>query len=580
MLTRLTIRNFKQFEEVEIELGDNVVLIGPNNSGKTSALQALALWELGLRRWNEKRGSGEIPKARSGVTINRRDLVSVPVPAASLLWRDRQYGESWRQDGKTVTKRVRIDVIVEGVSGGARWQCGLEFDHENSESITCRPLRLSEDREPERMAPPEDARSVKIAYLPPMSGLAATEDRLELGSIGVRIGEGRTAEVLRNLCARVHEKPESWARVTARVHQLFGVQLDPPEYVAERGELRMTYVDRRGVQLDLSASGRGLQQTLLLLTYLEASPGSVLLLDEPDAHLEVLRQRQIYRVLTDAARESRSQIIAASHSEVLLNEAADTDVVVAFVGRPHRIDDRSKSQVAKSLKEVGFDQYYQAAVRGWVLYLEGSTDLALLRQWAEAIGHGAAEALSNAFVHAIGSNQRSIAQQHFYALREAKPDLQGVILLDRDARRVDPLEAPLVELRWSRREIENYLRLPDVLHRYAAEEAEPSAGELLARAEARELESLMREVVIDQTAPAALKDPGHPSWRDDKLSDEYLPRVFEDYYQRRKLPNLMQKRDYHLLARLMTPDEIPSEVVEKLDAILSVARAARPEGSG
>lgn len=55
MLTRLTIRNFKRFEDVEIELASPVVFVGPNNSGKTTALQALALWELGLRRWIVKR---------------------------------------------------------------------------------------------------------------------------------------------------------------------------------------------------------------------------------------------------------------------------------------------------------------------------------------------------------------------------------------------------------------------------------------------------------------------------------------------------------------------------------------------
>ena len=35
MLTKLTIRNFKRFENVEVELGNPVVFIGPNNSGKT-----------------------------------------------------------------------------------------------------------------------------------------------------------------------------------------------------------------------------------------------------------------------------------------------------------------------------------------------------------------------------------------------------------------------------------------------------------------------------------------------------------------------------------------------------------------
>ncbi len=78
-----------------------------------------------------------------------------------------------------------------------------------------------------------------------------------------------------------------------------------------------------------------MQQTLLLLAYIADNPGSVLLLDEPDAHLEILRQRQIYQVLVEEAQKHRCQIIAASHSEVILNEAADRDVVVAFIGKPH-----------------------------------------------------------------------------------------------------------------------------------------------------------------------------------------------------------------------------------------------------
>lgn len=115
-----------------------------------------------------------------------------------------------------------------------------------------------------------------------------------------------------------------------------------------------------------------------MLAHLYANPGTVLLLDEPDAHLEILRQRQIYQLISDVAGKNDSQLIIASHSEVVLNEAADRDIVIAFVGKPHRIDDRG-SQVLKALKEIGFDQYYLAEQKGWVLYLEGSTDLAILR---------------------------------------------------------------------------------------------------------------------------------------------------------------------------------------------------------
>ena len=113
----------------------------------------------------------------------------------------------------------------------------------------------------------------------------------------------------------------------------------------------MTYRDQSGCVLDLSSAGRGLQQTLLLLAHLYANPKTVLLLDEPDAHLEVLRQRQIYQLLTDVASQQGSQVIAASHSEVVLNEAANRDVVIAFVGKPHRMDDRGQ-QLVKALTDI------------------------------------------------------------------------------------------------------------------------------------------------------------------------------------------------------------------------------------
>ena len=325
MLTKLICRNFKNFGEVEIELGNPVVFIGPNNSGKTTALQALALWEIGLKRWNENRKGKTNPEKRPGVVINRRDLISVPVPDTRLLWRNLRVRDP---------KNVRIDIIVEGITADKEWKCGLEFDYANQESFYCRPLRTSEEdgKVSNRMPIPDEVEDLSVALLPPMSGLTSNELRLESGAINVRIGEGRTAEVLRNLCHQVSENAQKWETLCEKIHSLFGVSLDEPKYIPERGEISMDYRDEFGISLDLSSSGRGLQQTLLLLAYIAAHPGSVLLLDEPDAHLEILRQRQIYQVLTELAREHDSQIVAASHSEVILREAADRDVVIAFLG--------------------------------------------------------------------------------------------------------------------------------------------------------------------------------------------------------------------------------------------------------
>ncbi|HYC77525.1 MAG TPA: AAA family ATPase [Planctomycetota bacterium] len=568
MLTKLAVRNFKLFRHAEIELAQRTVFVGPNNSGKSSALQALALWSVGVRRWLEKRGDGNVPRERAGVTINRRDLLALPVPSANLLWRDVHVSEGFREEGATKTRSVLIEIDVEGVSEGRTWSTALEFYYANEESFYCR-SRLGSDGV--RMEIPAAAGDVRLAYLPPMSGLASNETRLDEGALDVRIGEGRTAEVLRNLCWRAFQSnPEAWSKIVVRMRDLFGVTMDDPRYVKERGEISLSY-RASGVRLDLSASGRGQQQTLLLLAHMAANPGSVLLLDEPDAHLEVLRQRQIYGVLTEIASETKSQIIAASHSEIVLNEAADRDVVVAFLGRPHRIDDRG-SQLVKSLKEIGFDQYLQAETTGWVLYLEGSTDLAVLRAFAEKLGHPARLRLERPFTHYVG-NQPAGARRHFYGLREACSDLKAVAVFDRLQESLHP-DPNLRQFMWRRREIENYLCQRETLLAWAEREGECSAGELFAV----DWRACMAEVVDALArARATLRqpEPWHP---DVKVSDEFLDPVFQTFYESVGLPLLVRKTDYHVLAPFVSVDQIDPQIVEVLEAIESTAAAARPRG--
>jgi len=575
MLTKLIISNFKKFGKDEVELGNPVVFIGPNNSGKTSALQALALWEVGLKRWNEKRRGKTAPEKRPGVTINRRDLVAIPVPDANLLWRDLHVRDVQRVNGKQQTKNIRIDIIAEGVTEDKEWSCGLEFDYANEESFYCRPLRLAEGKNPERMPIPDEAAKVQVAFLPPMSGLSANETLLDPGAINVRVGEGRTAEVLRNLCYKIYtERKEYWFQLVSHIRSLFGSEIDVPDYIRERGEIRMRYGEN-GKSFDLSSSGRGLQQTLLLLSYMYANVGAVLLLDEPDAHLEILRQRQIYQLLVEVAQKNGNQVIAASHSEVLLNEAADRDVVVAFVGKPHRINDRG-SQVLKALREIGFEHYYQAEQTGWVLYLEGSTDLAILRAFAEKLKHKeACSALERPYVHYVG-NQPGEARKHFHGVREAVPHLQGIAIFDRlDQELPDDLGAR--GMTWMRREIENYLCYPETLQKYAeATTQDKTPGPLFSLTESTRRVQAMQESIAEIERALETLGKGSPWNVDCKVSDDFLFPLFEKYFKKLGLQNVMAKKNFHELALLVPEDKLDTEVKEKLDAIVDISKIAQP----
>ena len=426
---------------------------------------------------------------------------------------------------------------------------------------------------------PSEAGSLRLAFLPPISGLAANETRLDQGAVNVRVGEGRTAEVLRNLCFRVLEADrDRWTSLVERIEALFGVALEQPRYVEERGEITMEYPEGDCV-LDLSSSGRGLQQTLLILAYMHANPGAVILLDEPDAHLEILRQRQIYALISEVASESGSQIVAASHSEVLLNEAADRDLVIAFAGKPHRIGD-GRSQVRKTLADIGFDQYFQAEQTGWVLYLEGSTDLAILQAFAKRLGRErAVRALERPFVHYVGNRPPS-ARHHFHGLREAIPDLKGVALYDR-LELGPPDDPPLRHLVWNRREIENYLCTEATLQAYArttAGAAQPMP--LFTGPEVDDRLGAMNEAIEEIGKALQTLGKGSPWDRDLKASDEFLAPLFKTYFEKLGLPNLMSKKNFYELAHCVPQAEIDPEIGDKLDAIAAVAETARPAGGG
>ena len=420
MINRIIIKKFKGFsEDVDIKLSDELTynpfaFIGPNNSGKTTALQALCLWHVGFKTWYVKKSGKKI--TNTGTPINRKDLIALPVSASNLLWHNKKI-----RQGKE-NENIFIEISLQGFDEqNQSWKYGLVFYYANPEIIYCKPLEVYTDEVT------QIAKNININFLPAMSGLSIVEPKIQPGRVDVLIGEGQTAQVLRNLCLILCEQDNNnWQKVVDYIRQLFGIELlDPVDDVA-RGEISLSY-KKDNIELDLATAGRGLLQVLLLLSYLLQKPKSIILLDEPDAHLEILRQREVYRLLSEVAKIQQSQVILATHSEVLLEEAVDSDSAIAFIGQVHKIT--SNLQTKKTLKNIGWSDYASAEQKGWVLYLEGATDLRILQEFADKLEHPVKPYLKRAFVHYVG-NLPSKVRDHFFGLLEAKPDLRGIAIFD------------------------------------------------------------------------------------------------------------------------------------------------------
>jgi hypothetical protein len=539
------------------------------------------VWRLALTRWLEKRGDNLKSKAkrRTGVPITRPDMTAVPVRGVKLLWH--------KTEVVAAANRPRlIEILVEGITRGKSWRYGMELQYQGAEQFYCRPMRVSPESE-ERMEIPPGARELKIVHLPPLAGVQTKEERVIKDVLAARISEGRAGDILRNLLLEVAEKSEAdWQQLKAHIAGLFQVELLPPEYLAT-GEIIVEYHDglpnRNGrnphPKLDLASGGSGFLQVLLMLAFLYAQEGTVLLFDEPDAHLEIIRQREVYNLLSKIARQREGQLIVASHSEVILDETPHENIVAFLGDKPHRLASiHQRAQVRKSLSEIRSADYLLAEQRGGVLYVEDYTDVDILREWAIALNHPARAFLASPFVHYVG-NIPSQARNHFYGLRAAYPDLRGVLLIDHIEVQLHQ-EGELREFMWRRREIENYLLVPEAILRYCERELRRVRGlaeqlkepDLFLADDLTEVRKLLQRKLLPEVFENPLQDT--PFLLDIKASETVLEPFFKEFFSRINEYNTMPKSKFYRLATIMHANEIHPEVQEKLDAIarLIVAR--------
>lgn len=593
LLHYLEVRNFKRFGDAQrIELDHPAVLIGPNNSGKTAAIQALALWSQAVRAWQEKKGQAP-PKERTSTSLNRLNIVSVPVRRTRYFWHNAAV--------RTGNRDIRLQIEVGVLHDGRVAPVTMTFRNQGEDLVYCTPDTETLEQ-PEAIA---TAAALKVELLYPMSGLETEEPILQRGRIDVLLGQGQTAQVLRNLCLLVwQEDRRHWARITAWMDRLFHIELGEPARTA-RGSIDLFYRQESVKEpLDIALAGRGLQQMLLVFAYLYSHPGSVLLIDEPDAHLEILRQKQVYVLLRELAHENASQVILATHSEVILNEALDHNLTLLLAGRAD--DLAAKTDVRNTLKHYGAEHYVRARQRGYVLYVEGSTDVEILRALAEKIGHAAArvwdERANSYYVQdnfPDGGLEAELARveggfgldprRHFFALRSMVPGLRGLALLDSDGReRTDFDDGGLRISYWRRYECENYVVTPDALKGFARDRHKdaPPLFEGLGDEIDEVLDALILERVFegreDDFAVWKAADPaaGRLLWvaRTERLKlSAFAEDFFRQLAERLGHAMLLPKAELYRLVDFMPDDRMPEEVIAKLDLLEDLFANARSE---
>ncbi|MDR0668848.1 MAG: AAA family ATPase [Treponema sp.] len=591
VLHYVEIENFKTFShKVRIELSHPAVIIGPNNSGKTSVIQALSLWDRGVKSWYEKKGEANSTKEREryGAGINRLNILEVPVAETRFLWNKTQV----RQKNESVKMRITIGLEFKGKIT----DCPFVFTYRDPEVIYSAP-DAAIMKDPELI---QYASGLQFHLLYPMSGIETEETLYQDGWIKTLLGQGQTAQVLRNICYKVAENDKNndtgdWDKIVEFMQRLFLVRINKPEFIESRAKLLVTYrPNNMSTNLDISLAGRGLQQVLLILSYIYWHKNSVILIDEPDAHLEILRQRQIYALLKTAARENGSQVIIATHSEAILDDAVDTNLTLLLLdGTVDNIGD--KKDVRNTLRTYGIEHYYKAKVHPRIFYIEGSTDIEILRRLAGLLGHKKAEkvlndrlnlyytqniepedSIENQLDRAGGAFNRNHLS-HFGALKAFVPELKGFALFDNDGNnRHDIITDSIATVFWKEYEIENYFISPDVLTAFVKDHCRNKERDLFTHGDIEIFDRSLREVLLSSVFNGSSeileqyyrgsRDVKRFMLRNVKMS-EIAETAFRLYAEKMDQPMLLTKGEFYRLVAFCPRETIPGEVTEKLDLI-------------
>lgn len=551
------------------------MLIGPNNCGKTSAIQALAIWSQAVRTWYDARKDSSA-KERTATSLNRLNIVSVPVQKTRSFW----HNTNVRKGSKDIPLIINVGVAYED---GVR-SLSMRFRNQGDELVYCAPdPEIAGDLDFIRYAA-----SLRVELLYPMSGLDTEEPILQPGRIDVLLGQGRTADVLRNLCLSVYqESREDWNKIIALMERLFGIKLgDPTE--TSRGSITLSYKQKHVKDsLDISSAGRGMLQILLVFSYLYSHKGGVLLVDEPDAHLEILRQKQIYVLLRDIANENDSQVVMVTHSEQILEESLDRNLTLLLDGKAD--DLAKKPDIENTLRYFGADHYVRALERGYVLYVEGGTDVDMLRALAKNIDHPVQkvwdERVNTFYVknnYPIQDVEAELARveggfdgaprKHFYGLRRIIPGLRGLAILDNDGKDRQDIDDEFFKIKyWRRYETENYFVNPQALRDYAI--SRYPADDLFSAEVRAKVDEALEAVLINDVFDGVVET--YRGWRDAPADLSRL--VWEATTERRKLSLLAESFFRQLAEKLGRPMLLTKGELHQLVPYAELSSGAKEE---
>lgn len=323
-MQRINIKNFKKFEDVTVEFNPDVnVFTGINNCGKTTLLEAIALWhecfvklikqaDRGDKKLNLRQGDYRLGnKSQNYYDFN--EIVSVRSPNYEDLFYNLDTGEKVYIQVDFLTngsETLKIGFYLCSVSGNNYEihvnQSVLDYTLFNSffKSFPC---------------------PISSIYASPVAHLLFDEEFERDAVIKYKIQRRKSIEAIRNRLYQINQ--ETRVAFTKDLSKILNNNTTQIEYkiigeynkdISIKVEIKLSAKD---VFKDISLLGSGTLQIIeiLLSIYDEIADLKVILLDEPDSHIHRDIQKRLLEVLV--ARTKNTQIFITTHNESLIRSA-------------------------------------------------------------------------------------------------------------------------------------------------------------------------------------------------------------------------------------------------------------------
>jgi predicted ATPase len=308
-ISQVRIRRFKKLEHCDVPLTPLTVVIGGNNSGKTSLLQALHFAISLLHRVRQVDPSRDTADEKT-YTLQKGDLPYSPQAETATAAYGSELGEKpAKAISITLVSRDGTELSTELRRGRGE---NLKFSVHGANYIAA-PIDDDDDV--------DDDPGLSSIYVPGLSGVPQSEEFRALGSLKRIIGRGDSNLALRSVLWHLRQEETRWATFIEDLRGVFThVDIRVEFNQASDERVRIYYDTLTERDLPLDSAGIGLVKTIQILSYAHLFQPALLLLDEPDAHLSPDRQRRLCKVLATLASRDARQIVLSTHSRHMLDE--------------------------------------------------------------------------------------------------------------------------------------------------------------------------------------------------------------------------------------------------------------------